>query len=68
MSGLEGSSRQTELRTSHNGCFMLTVAGVTLSHPWFQDQGARWLKLVGGSVMVGLCMLRLLEQEWFRSG
>lgn len=47
---------------------MLTVAGVTLSHPWFQDQGARWLKLVGGSVMVGLCMLRLLEQEWFRSG
>ena len=43
---------------------MLTVAVVTLSREKLQEQGARWLKLVSGVVMLGLGLILLVTPEW----
>jgi hypothetical protein len=43
---------------------VLAVAVVTLSHRKLQERGGRWLKLLGGVVMVVLGTLLLLRPAW----
>jgi len=43
---------------------MVTIAVVTLSRRKLQERAGRWLKLVSGTVMVGLGVLLLMKPEW----
>jgi glutaredoxin len=43
---------------------MVAIAVVTLSRRKLQERAGRWLKLVSGTVMVGLGGLLLLKPEW----
>jgi hypothetical protein len=47
---------------------VLTVAVFTLSHRRLQQREARWLKLVSGSVMLGLGAVLLVQPEWLLGG
>ena len=46
---------------------MLAIAVVTLSRAKLQEKGARWLKLVGGVVMLALGLMLLLKPQWLAS-
>ena len=43
---------------------MVAIAVVTLSHRKLQEQEGRWLKLIGGLVMLGLGITLILAPEW----
>lgn len=43
---------------------MLTIAVVTLSHRKMQEREGRWLKLISGSVMLGLGLTMVFRPEW----
>jgi glutaredoxin len=43
---------------------MVAIAVITLSRKKLQERAGRWLKLVSGTVMVGLGGLLLLKPEW----
>jgi hypothetical protein len=47
---------------------VLGLAVVTLSHHRLQRRGARWLKLLSGTVMLGLGVLLLVEPGWLMAG
>lgn len=43
---------------------MVAIAVITLSRRKLQERAGRWLKLAGGTVMVGLGTVLLLKPEW----
>ncbi len=43
---------------------MLTIAVVTLSHRKMQEREGRWLKLISGTVMLGLGLTMVFRPEW----
>lgn len=43
---------------------ILAIGVVTLSHRRLQAHEGRWLKLVGGMVMVGLGVILIAKPEW----
>ncbi len=43
---------------------MLTIAVVTLSHRKMQEREGRWLKLISGSVMLGLGLTMVFRPDW----
>ncbi|MBI4522277.1 MAG: NrdH-redoxin [Deltaproteobacteria bacterium] len=44
---------------------VLTIAVVTLSRHKLQEKGGRWLKLLGGAIMLALGLLLMLRPKWF---
>lgn len=46
--------------------FVLTVAVVTLSHRRLQERAGRWLKLLGGVVLIGLGVVLVGRPGWLR--
>jgi threonine/homoserine/homoserine lactone efflux protein len=43
---------------------MVAIAVVTLSRRKLQERAGRWLKLAGGSVMIGLGIVLLFHPQW----
>ena len=43
---------------------MLTIAVVTLSHRKMQEREGRWLKLISGTVMLGLGLTMVFRPDW----
>ncbi|MCA1957595.1 MAG: NrdH-redoxin [Nitrospira sp.] len=43
---------------------MVTIAVITLSRRKLQERAGRWLKLAGGSVMIGLGIILLFRPTW----
>jgi hypothetical protein len=43
---------------------VLALAVVTLSRYKLQERGGRWLKLVGGVVMLGLAFVLIIRPAW----
>lgn len=43
---------------------MVTIAVLTLSRRKLQEQAGRWLKLAGGSIMIGLGIVLLFRPAW----
>ena len=43
---------------------MVTIAVITLSRRKLQEHAGRWLKLIGGAVMLGLGIVLILKPQW----